>query len=210
MAKQTINVGTTANDGTGDTLRDSFVKVNENFTEVYDKKVGVHSILPLSSGYITNNSVNASASLSLASATNRITLMPYIPAQSFTTSNFIINVPTGLVGSNARILVYSDVNGTPTSKLYESANLDCSTIGNKTAVTSFSFVVGTTYWLAVHTSAAITLNSLPNTGVMSIGGSITNPLTCYTTTAAFGSAPATIPGTSGSTISIPQIFITKA
>jgi hypothetical protein len=36
MAKQTINVGTTANDGTGDTLRASFVKVNENFTEVYN------------------------------------------------------------------------------------------------------------------------------------------------------------------------------
>lgn len=36
MAKQTINVGTTANDGTGDTLRNSFVKVNDNFTEVYN------------------------------------------------------------------------------------------------------------------------------------------------------------------------------
>jgi len=39
MAKQTINVGTTANDGTGDTLRDSFVKVNDNFTDVYTGKV---------------------------------------------------------------------------------------------------------------------------------------------------------------------------
>ena len=36
MAKQTINVGTTANDGTGDTLRASFVKVNDNFTELYN------------------------------------------------------------------------------------------------------------------------------------------------------------------------------
>jgi hypothetical protein len=36
MAKQTINVGATANDGTGDTLRDSFIKVNDNFTEVYN------------------------------------------------------------------------------------------------------------------------------------------------------------------------------
>ena len=35
MAKQTINVGTSPNDGTGDTLRDSMVKVNSNFTEVY-------------------------------------------------------------------------------------------------------------------------------------------------------------------------------
>lgn len=37
MAKQTINVGTTANDGTGDTLRAAAVKANENFDELYDK-----------------------------------------------------------------------------------------------------------------------------------------------------------------------------
>lgn len=36
-AKQTINVGATANDGTGDTPRAAFTKVNSNFTEVYDK-----------------------------------------------------------------------------------------------------------------------------------------------------------------------------
>ena len=35
MAKQTINVGTIANDNTGDTLRVSFTKVNANFTELY-------------------------------------------------------------------------------------------------------------------------------------------------------------------------------
>jgi hypothetical protein len=38
MAKQTINVGTAPNDGTGDTLRDSFVKTNDNFTDVYTNK----------------------------------------------------------------------------------------------------------------------------------------------------------------------------
>jgi hypothetical protein len=36
MAKQTINVGTTANDRTGDPLRTAFTKVNSNFTEVYN------------------------------------------------------------------------------------------------------------------------------------------------------------------------------
>jgi hypothetical protein len=35
MAKQTINIGTVANDNSGDTLRDSFDKVNDNFDEVY-------------------------------------------------------------------------------------------------------------------------------------------------------------------------------
>lgn len=41
MAKQTINVGTAANDGTGDTLRNAMIKVNSNFTELYDAhKIG--------------------------------------------------------------------------------------------------------------------------------------------------------------------------
>ncbi len=35
MAQQTISTGTTANDGTGDTLRSAGTKINQNFTEVY-------------------------------------------------------------------------------------------------------------------------------------------------------------------------------
>ena len=35
MAKQTVLTGTTANDGTGDQLRNAFIKVNQNFDEVY-------------------------------------------------------------------------------------------------------------------------------------------------------------------------------
>ena len=35
MAKQTVNIGTTANDGTGDPLRTAFTKLNQNFDEVY-------------------------------------------------------------------------------------------------------------------------------------------------------------------------------
>jgi hypothetical protein len=35
MAKQLIGVGTAANDGLGDPLRDAFVKVNNNFNELY-------------------------------------------------------------------------------------------------------------------------------------------------------------------------------
>ena len=35
MAKQTVEIGTTANDGTGDQLRTAFNKLNQNFGEVY-------------------------------------------------------------------------------------------------------------------------------------------------------------------------------
>ena len=35
MAKQDVNIGTEGNDGTGDSIRESFRKVNENFQELY-------------------------------------------------------------------------------------------------------------------------------------------------------------------------------
>ena len=35
MAKQTIGIGTFADDGNGDPLRTAFTKSNDNFTEIY-------------------------------------------------------------------------------------------------------------------------------------------------------------------------------
>lgn len=37
MAKQTINLGTIANDGTGDQARTAGQKINDNFTELYGR-----------------------------------------------------------------------------------------------------------------------------------------------------------------------------
>lgn len=41
MAQQTINIGTVANDGTGDPLRTAFDKTNDNFNELYAGAGGV-------------------------------------------------------------------------------------------------------------------------------------------------------------------------
>lgn len=40
MAKQTINIGSVANDGTGDPLRTAFDKINDNFDELYSDDLG--------------------------------------------------------------------------------------------------------------------------------------------------------------------------
>ncbi len=59
MSKQTINVGTASDDGTGDSLRAAFVKVNENFTEVYNE-IGGDSLsdLKLTANKITTDNTN--------------------------------------------------------------------------------------------------------------------------------------------------------
>ena len=65
MAKQTINIGTTANDGTGDPLRTAFDKVNDNFTELYDDDAadvnsvnGATGVVVLDSDDISEGSTN--------------------------------------------------------------------------------------------------------------------------------------------------------
>lgn len=79
MVKQTINIGTTANDRTGDPLRTSFQKVNQNFTEVYNALEGIDipintSDLINDSGFITSNSIPSQTEASHLEVTERYTL----------------------------------------------------------------------------------------------------------------------------------------
>jgi trimeric autotransporter adhesin len=60
MSKQTINVGTNQDDGTGDSLRAAFVKVNDNFTEVYNELGGVAlSNIKMSGSTISTDTANS-------------------------------------------------------------------------------------------------------------------------------------------------------
>jgi len=70
MAKQVINIGTTANDGTGDPLRSAFDKVNDNFTELYTDDAG------------DVNSVNAGTGISVNSTTGAVTVTNSAPDQT--------------------------------------------------------------------------------------------------------------------------------
>ena len=78
MAKQTINVGTTANDGTGDTLRASFVKVNENFTEVYNNANPQLIVANYSDGNVVTGTTAETLSQSLL-----------IPANTFSSNGML-------------------------------------------------------------------------------------------------------------------------
>lgn len=58
MAKQTINRGATANDGTGDTIRDGAGKINDNFNEIY-VALGGDTITQNTSSYPSNTYLTA-------------------------------------------------------------------------------------------------------------------------------------------------------
>lgn len=176
---------------------------------------GTHAPFELGSGQFYSNipigAANAAASFSTP---NLILIMPFKPAQTFTTSNIFINVSTLGAGVNARILLYSHsvTNGLPDTKIYESTNLDCSTIGVKTVTTAQTFTAGTTYWLGLHASGSVTFAGVGVGVLVQIGvDSATNQYTAISRTVTFGSAPSTW-GTTATKISssFPRIGLTIA
>ena len=78
MARQTINIGSIANDGTGDPLRTAFDKINDNFVEVYGALNPSSSNLKFVGDSLTSENTNGiitidptgTGTIELASSTN--------------------------------------------------------------------------------------------------------------------------------------------
>lgn len=128
MAKQTINVGTLPNDGTGDTLRASFIKVNANFTELYTNVVfdtalasnlALYQTLAGLSANIAPMSVNAASFIGTLPAANVVSnsqlssnlsnyqtlagLAANVLLITSNSANFIGSLPAANVVSNAQL-----------------------------------------------------------------------------------------------------------
>ena len=161
---------------------------------------GVHTIIKIQSGQSTSvaREVNTVTGATVGVA-NRLFTYPYVPAQTTTSSSLYFNVTTLAAGTNARILIYSDLNGVPNTKLYESTDLSTATIGQKTVTTTQTFTAGTTYWLAIHYSGTPTLSAFSFSGasVMPIYNVGITAVSALYTTVTFGSAPTTFGSTTG-------------
>lgn len=77
MVRQVINVGTVADDGTGDKLRDAMIKVNDNFEELYvnDANTALRGI-DLDDLSITTASANTGGALAYNDSTGVFTFTP--------------------------------------------------------------------------------------------------------------------------------------
>ena len=175
---------------------------------------GLHNVF----GYFDSTVYGITAQLNGTSMTpvimgaNQLYTYPFFPNKSITSVSLRINVSTLGVGTNCRILIYSDNNGQPNAKLYESANLDCSTTGIKTAITSFTFTAGTVYWLCVQSSGTTSLTGIQPPALIplqNLSSLLSVPVVTYINTSAFGSAPTTfvINNRSNSTVPMVQIYL---
>ena len=73
MPQQIINVGAAANDGTGDPLRDAYIKCNNNFTELYLSNGSVTSVSVVPANGITGTVANPNTTPAITLALGAIT-----------------------------------------------------------------------------------------------------------------------------------------
>ena len=111
----------------------------------------------------TSNALNAGSATNHTLSSASMQYVPYIPNTTFTCVEFGINVTTAQPTGLARICVYSSSNNQPTNLLYSSTDLDCSTTGAKSIISSFVFTQGTIYWLGIQTN----VNGIVAAGLLS-------------------------------------------
>ena len=158
---------------------------------------GVHALVncPSGLGYGYTSAVTSlTSTASFNTNQNALILHPFIPARNITYTSLKINVATAAATCLTRILIYSDSNGLPSTKIYESTDLDCSTTGNKTVTITGTLTAGVTYWIGTHSSINCTLTGIPVGSALPIMTYIMTaaPTTSWNYAYGFNSAPTTL------------------
>jgi len=192
MSKQTINVGTNQDDGTGDNLRAAFVKVNENFTEVYTELGGTAlSNITFTGSTITTDTTNSgiiidpqgSGTITLTGAT---TVSGGLTSDTITTTgNASIGgaltagsfSPTSLTTGSLSITGDTDLGNATSDTITATARFDSDLVpstNDARDIGSSSLRWQDVFSTTVNTSGAATIGgNLDVTGNVTIGGSIT-------------------------------------
>ncbi len=130
MTRQILNVGSSANDGTGDTLRAAMVKANANFTELYNSPL-------LTSGItVTGNEINATRTnddlVLSASGTGSVTAGPlkFKGTSISSDDSTIININDGLIVDGTVTAASFTGDGSNLTGLSASSLGDLSVIGS--------------------------------------------------------------------------------
>ena len=158
MAKQTIGIGTTANDGTGDPLRDAFDKVNDNFDEVYSAFTFASNNATVANnvliGNSTVNSVANSTTVSISNSTSEVTTTSGSILVGNSTVNSVANSSNIVVSNSTSSITVSEgtiavgnstVNTTANSSLVNATSVSVNSNTGLTLGTSDTSANGFTY-----------------------------------------------------------------
>jgi hypothetical protein len=151
MAKQTINIGASPNDGTGTPLRTAFDYTNQNFTELYTATgpSGNNIVVP-GSATITGNLTVDTNTLFVDSANDRVGIGTASPA-----AGYKLDVRGNIAGGNGTI--FGGITFSSRAEIGAFSNHDVGFIAN--SVTQYLIAVGGTHTWFNSGSTAMTLNS---------------------------------------------------
>ena len=130
MARQILNIGTTANDGTGDTLREAMIKTNENFTELYASPL-LASGISVSGNEITATRSNDDLILQAAGTGSVVAgALSFKGTSISSTDSTIVNINEGLVVDGTLTATSFSGDGSAITGLSATALGDLSVVGS--------------------------------------------------------------------------------
>jgi hypothetical protein len=150
MSQQIINIGSVPNDGSGDSLRTAFSKINNNFTELY--------------------SYSSSNSFTYTVGTSAQTILE-LPANTFTRGTFEIY---SVVPTDTLTVQISSITSTATDFTVNLPSIPASwTVGSTVVISNTSPAAYDGTWtIASIFAGGITVSSTLNPGVSTINGTI--------------------------------------
>lgn len=149
MAQQTIDLGTTDNDGTGTTIKAGGDMINDNFTELY-ALIGGGFPSPYVSGNKYGTIRSSGATITLTA--NTLYAAPFFCRRSTTFSAISVRVGTGAASTKITLGIYSNVDGKPSALLHQSNNEPSTASSSSDAAGTFAAnptLAPGLYWLAL-------------------------------------------------------------
>ena len=178
MAKQALNIGSTANDGNGDTLRVAMDKVNDNFNEIYASPI-ISDFITISGNEIRANRTNDDLVLE-PSGTGRVTAPAVTIDSNISIKDNVIstlitnsNLELTPAGTGSVVIPKVDINsGSIDNTVIGSATPLAGTFTTLTANTSANIdgVVIQDNTITPTTNADLELSGGSGTGTVSING----------------------------------------
>lgn len=127
-------------------------------------RLATHILAKPKSGFYYGTGQHANLNVA-ATNNNTFIFSAFTPAYDLTISEILFQVTTLFVGGLLKAVIYSDNNGVPHTKLFESATVATDTTGTKTLIgVSFTFTAGTTYWISMLSNNSTSqVRALPTT-----------------------------------------------
>ena len=190
MAKQLLNIGSSANDGTGDTIRVGGDKINDNFNEIYS---GTYRWLTNTSAYtavacdkLLFDVSSAAITITLPSSANAGEEVTIIDAKGNAATNNITIARNGLKIKGTTSNVVLSTNYAVRSYVYESAtagwvdNNDAGVSAALNDITNVTITSNSAGELLKWNGSAWINNTLVEAGVAALTGSTNNTVVTVT------------------------------